>query len=79
LELDCEGAELEILRKLEIEPRAIIVETHAHLGSPPKEIKRLLEERSYEVVSVGTERETRGVYVLASVRTGHNTTTESAR
>ncbi|WP_227353961.1 FkbM family methyltransferase [Haladaptatus salinisoli] len=54
LELDCEGAELDILRSLEIDPRVIVVETHDHLGSPPEEVSAALDRLGYEVVAEGT-------------------------
>jgi hypothetical protein len=33
LELDCEGAEVEILREMNIQPRVILVETHDHFSA----------------------------------------------
>jgi hypothetical protein len=40
LELDCEGAEVEILRELTIQPRAILVETHSRFGAPTDLVAR---------------------------------------
>lgn len=51
LELDCEGAELEILRQLQIRPRVIIVETHGVFGAPTEDVVEILESLSYEVLS----------------------------
>lgn len=53
LELDCEGAELEILTSLDVNPRTIIVEVHPHLGSPREDVKSELVERGYEIVDEG--------------------------
>lgn len=50
LEMDCEGAEQHILEEMEIEPRAIIVESHPMFGVEPETIRDLLEERGYEIV-----------------------------
>ena len=51
LEMDCEGAEEEILRNMEIYPRVIIVESHPSLGVDPQTIRSLLTDRDYEIVS----------------------------
>lgn len=51
LELDCEGAELEVLRNLNQRPRAIVVETHGHLGAPTDEVIACLEDLSYNISS----------------------------
>ena len=45
--LDCEGAEAAILRNAEVEPRVIVVETHACFGTPEKETRGALRERGY--------------------------------
>jgi hypothetical protein len=50
LEMDCEGAEKEILKKLQIKPRVIIVETHPDFESPPSEIKSILISMNYKVL-----------------------------
>jgi hypothetical protein len=50
LEMDCEGAEVPILREMEIEPRVIIVESHPPFDAPPKQVRSLLTERGYEIV-----------------------------
>lgn len=49
LELDCEGAESEILSNLDIEPRVIIVESHGHLGSSSNRVKSLLTDKGYRI------------------------------
>lgn len=67
LEMDCEGAELAILRNLEIRPRVIIVETHAHLDSPERAVRAELDRLGYEVVDRGVEVDEDGVYVLTAV------------
>lgn len=52
LELDCEGAEYQILTELEFKPRIIIVEIHpSFLPVHPDEFLTELEARGYEIVS----------------------------
>lgn len=51
LELDCEGAEVEILELLSIDPKKILVETHGCYGAPTKMIRSILQSRSYVVIS----------------------------
>lgn len=68
LEMDCEGAELEILEEMEISPRVIVVETHGLLGSPEADVREVLDERGYEVIDRGVELAAEGVYILTAVR-----------
>jgi len=51
LELDCEGAERNILKGMEIQPRLIIVETHPELNSEPEHISTILEGRGYNIIN----------------------------
>lgn len=51
LELDCEGAEIEILRNLSQKPRVILVETHGLHDASSNQIRTILEDMSYNVVS----------------------------
>lgn len=65
--LDCEGAEAAILRNAEVEPRVIVVETHACFGTPEAETRDALRERGYRI----TERESahgpeRDIFVLTA-------------
>jgi hypothetical protein len=53
LEMDCEGAEIEILEGLSVRPRAIAVETHGYLGSPTSSVRRSLEGMGYTVEDFG--------------------------
>jgi hypothetical protein len=53
LELDCEGAELDLLRDMIISPRVIIVETHGHLGSSTNEVHSILKHLGYNVIDLG--------------------------
>lgn len=77
LELDCEGAETEILDDLHINPRIIIVEGHGHLGSPSNEVIERLQANSYEVLDKqlaergGYEKMCRenDIYVITARRT----------
>jgi hypothetical protein len=50
LEIDAEGSEIDIINKLEVSPRAVIVELHPWLYSEsPKEPIELLEGMGYEI------------------------------
>jgi len=51
LELDCEGAEKNILKGMEIQPRLIIVETHPELNSEPENISTILKGRGYKIIN----------------------------
>ena len=53
LELDCEGAEIAILRNVAIRPRVIAVETHGVYGAPTRTVKELLEKMDYAVEEWG--------------------------
>jgi hypothetical protein len=53
LQLDCEGAEVEILREMTIQPRVILVETHGVFGAPTNLVASLLEKRGYVVSDRG--------------------------
>ena len=53
LELDCEGAEVDILREIVIRPRVILVETHGLYGAPTERVTSLLEELGYLVRDQG--------------------------
>jgi hypothetical protein len=53
LELDCEGAEITILRDMRITPRVALVETHGMLGAPSREVRAALEGRGYVVTDLG--------------------------
>lgn len=49
LELDCEGAEIEILDNMTIRPRVILVESHGMYDAPSSKIENLLMDNSYSV------------------------------
>lgn len=53
LELDCEGAELDILRSLTIRPRTILVETHGVYGSSTTDVAAQLKQMGYDVTDLG--------------------------
>jgi hypothetical protein len=53
LQLDCEGAEVQILRSMTIRPRVILVETHGGFGAPTPLVRQLLEELGYQVEDLG--------------------------
>ncbi|WP_458204905.1 FkbM family methyltransferase [Haladaptatus sp. NG-SE-30] len=49
LDLDCEGAELEILRGIEFRPRLLTVEAHPHLGCSHDEVESQLTTLGYDI------------------------------
>jgi hypothetical protein len=53
LQMDCEGAEVQILREMIIHPRVIIVETHGVFGAPTDLVTSLLKKRGYVVSDRG--------------------------
>ncbi len=53
LELDCEGAEIDILPHLVIRPRVLLVETHGFRGAPTQAVRELMESLGYDVADQG--------------------------
>lgn len=53
LELDCEGAEMRILREMTIRPRVLLVETHSVYGSPTSEVAAAMAACGYAVSDRG--------------------------
>jgi hypothetical protein len=51
LELDCEGAEVEILQNIKVRPRVILVESHGINDASSSKVEGLLKELSYSVKS----------------------------
>ena len=51
LELDCEGSEIEILEEITIRPDVILVETHGQYDASTDDVKSILSDKSYSVVS----------------------------
>jgi hypothetical protein len=70
LDLDCEGAEVEILREPDVAPRVIVVEVHPHLGSSIEAVGSGLEKRGYEIVERGATIRTDDIPVLTAIRDG---------
>jgi len=75
LELDCEGAEVEILEKMIIKPGVVLVETHGFLGAPRKKVREKLEWLGYQVTELGVAESrvttfcvANDIYVLAGLR-----------
>lgn len=75
LELDCEGSEVEILEKMTIRPRIILVESHGMANAPSSKVEQLLMELSYsvktkQVADKGLETICRSndIYSLVAVR-----------
>ncbi|KQT56190.1 hypothetical protein ASG52_24250 [Methylobacterium sp. Leaf456] len=53
LELDCEGAEVQILREMTIRPRVLLVETHGIYGAPTALVSGLMQAAGYTVSDLG--------------------------
>jgi hypothetical protein len=70
LELDCEGAEVDVLSELDFTPRVIVVEVHPHLGSPVEAVETELAERGYDIVERGATMRTDDIPVLTAVHDG---------
>lgn len=75
LELDCEGAEAEILEGMSIRPRICLVETHGTLGAPTSRTRQLLSDLGYAVRGLGVAEPgkadycvSRDIYVLEAIR-----------
>lgn len=66
LNMDCEGAELTILRGMEINPRVVLVETHSEFDSPGSEVADVLRARGYEIVDI--KGDLGGLAQIAAVR-----------
>jgi threonine dehydrogenase-like Zn-dependent dehydrogenase len=64
LEMDCEGAELDILRSMDARPRTVIVETHGNKNSSTTEVTNLLIEYGYEIVDTKPENKQKDVVVV---------------
>lgn len=69
LELDCEGAELDVIREMAVDPRVIIAETHPQFDSPTAAVKSALTERGYEIVAESETDEGPNIDILTAVRT----------
>lgn len=57
LELDCEGAELDILKSLNHRPRVLSIEVHPKFGVTVDDITSWLTENGYEVINTKGEDE----------------------
>lgn len=66
LVMDCEGAEVDILRRITMEPRTLVVESHGHFGAPTDEVTDILQERGYEIVRIEPESEETDVMVITA-------------
>lgn len=68
LELDCEGAEMEILDEIDQRPRTIIVEVHPEFDVPIESVEDWFSKEGYHIVSREWEDESKQVEVLTGVR-----------
>lgn len=71
LELDCEGAEEQILENMTITPRVISVETHETKGASHANVVAELANRGYEIVEETDKTDTHeGIRHLVALREG---------
>jgi len=66
LEMDCEGAELDILKRMTITPRTVIVETHGLNGAPVDAVREVVERRGYVVGREELEHRERQIHHLVA-------------
>lgn len=64
LELDCEGAELEILRAITIQPPVIAVEVHPSHGVSEEDVRDVLTDLGYEITNRVRESQSDSVVIL---------------
>lgn len=64
LGLDCEGAELEILRNMSKNPDRVVVESHGWLGSSTDEVRSELVDRGYRIREEIEQRPKKDNFVL---------------
>ncbi|HKI77469.1 MAG TPA: FkbM family methyltransferase [Ignavibacteriaceae bacterium] len=67
LELDCEGAEKDILSNLKIKPNIIIVESHGNLGSPSTLVKNQLKDLGYSILEEIAEDIDKDIIVITGM------------
>lgn len=53
LELDCEGAEVDIIQGITLRPRVLLVETHGIYGAPTERVTAMMEAIGYTVTGYG--------------------------
>ena len=63
LDIDCEGAELDILRGLDQRPRLVLVEVHADAGVSESKIRDWFDRNGYRIVREGLEAPNTPVFV----------------
>lgn len=73
--LDCEGAEIDILRDMDIRPEVVLVETHGMFGATERKVRDLLERANYEIIASDIAEmrwknkcENNDIYVLAATK-----------
>ena len=64
LELDCEGAELEIINQMTIRPRTVLVESHGVYGATTERVKSILQNRGYSVINEAVADDSQREYCI---------------
>lgn len=62
-EIDCEGAEVDVLTQMEVRPRIIIVETHGQFGVNREEVADIIISMGYEIIKA-VDKDIEGLTVL---------------
>lgn len=63
IEMDCEGAEINIIKNLNEFPSRIIVETHPKKGAPTVDVEEALRDNGYEIIERREDRNSGHVLV----------------
>jgi hypothetical protein len=67
LVMDCEGAELDILQTLDMEPRALVVETHGNYDASTMDCKRTLTQNGFSVIDCLKDNPKKGIDIVIAV------------
>jgi hypothetical protein len=68
LQLDCDGAELEILKTLAIEPLVVIVEIYGMYGISEADIDHIMDKKGYAIAGKRTYDDRNGGYVKTYIQ-----------
>lgn len=71
LQLDCEGAELPILRGLDDHPDTVVVETHPRLGASTEDVREVLTNRGYETIDTRPDPVDGDILIARKQRSDH--------
>lgn len=66
LVMDCEGSEVDIIERMDIRPRVVIVETHGCFDVPTEDSKQVLRDAGYEIVSCVEDDAELGIDIMTA-------------